>query len=845
MILHRASVRYLTRHPWQFGLAILGVAVGIAMVVSIDLANESARRAFVSSAQTLSGKATHQIIGGSRGLPEKIFRTLRVDLGVDQATPVVTGYVVATDFNRTFQLLGIDPFSAISFHGYMSDANIDQGTPRLITEPGTFLMTAANADSLGMHIGDTLKIEIGGVQHTLILAGLINAPDTFNRQALATVLFTDITTAQELVGTTGYLTRIDLMLTNDRRDRKLLKRIRERLPAGTVIIGTDTRTRILQQMTQAFQTNLTGLSLLALVVGMFLIYNTITFSVIQRRNYIGILRALGVSRGEVFSMVLREALIIACLGTLAGLVLGIVLGQGFLHLVTRTINDLYFLMDVSSLTVSWWSIAKSVVLGIGVTLIAALVPAVEATRTPPAAVMQRSTLETHRRRIILPVTMAGIAVIAVGIGLLSIPSINLALNYTGMFTLITGFVLLTPLSVILLLRLIQPLLASLLGLLGKLAARELAASLSRTTVAVAALAVAIAVTIGVGIMIASFRSAVENWLEQYLRADIYITVPGANHTTNSPAISPALIARLSSLPGVGLISTGRRIDIIMSGHVTEIHVIDMNADNFKAYRFKSDDATGVWPLFREGSVIISEPYGFHNHLKVGDNVTLRTDHGLHSFPIAGIFYDYGSDQGIVTINRTTYEHYWDDRLITTLGIYAAHDVDVTALIDAVNKASGTRQSILVRSNKTLRAASLEIFDRTFAITTVLRMLAIMVAFIGILSALMALQLEKAYEYAVLRANGLTPRQVWGLTSLQTGLMGFSAGILALPLGIMLALILIYVINQRSFGWSMQLSLEPAMLFQAVALAVVAALLAGLYPAFRMARVIPLHALREG
>jgi putative ABC transport system permease protein len=843
VILRRASVRYLARHPWQFGLAVLGVAVGIAMVVSIDLANESARRAFISTAQTLSGKATHQIIGGSRGLPEETYRTLRVDMGIDRATPVVEGYVVAPDFNRTFHMMGIDPFSAASFHGYFSGTSIGHGTRRLITEPGTFLMTAVNAEKMDIQIGDTLEIEFGGVRHGLILAGLIEVPNAFNQQALATVLFTDIATAQELIGIPHYISRIDLMISNDKQGRALLESIHDRLPPGAVIIGADTRTHTLQQMTLAFQTNLTGLSLLALVVGMFLIYNTITFSVIQRRNYIGILRALGVSRREVFTMVLREALIITCLGTVAGLVLGVVLGQGFLHLVTRTINDLYFLINVSGLTVTWGSIVKSVILGVGVTLIAALVPAIEATRTPPAAVMQRSMLEAHRRRIILPVTLTGIAIIGLGSGLLLMPSVNLALSYTAMFTLIAGFVLLAPLAVVVLMRLFQPLFGSLLGILGKLAARDLLVALSRTTIAVAALAVAIAVTIGVGIMIVSFRDAVENWLDQYLRADIYVTVPGANHTTTTPAISPELIDRLSSLQGVASISTGRRIDVMTAGNMTEVHVIDMNADNFKAYRFKSGDAVDIWPLFREGGVIISEPYAFHHHISTGDAVTLRTDHGVRSFPVVGIFYDYGSDQGIVTMDRPVYERNWDDRRITSLGLYVKQGVDVGTLIEVINQTIEKRQSILVRSNKTLRAASLEIFDRTFAITTVLRMLAIVVAFIGILSALMALQLENAYEYAVLRANGLTPRQVWGLTSLQTGLMGFSAGILALPLGIILTLVLIYVINQRSFGWSMQVSLEPAILIEAVVLAVIAALLAGLYPAYRMARVIPLHALR--
>lgn len=842
MILNRASLRYLVRHPWQFGLAVLGVAVGVAMVVSVDLANESARRGFVLSAQTLSGNATHQIVGGSQGLPEEFYRTLRTDAGIRQATPIVEGYVFASDFNRTFQLTGIDPFSAATFQNYLSGSPMDQYIPRLIAEPDTFLMTAENAANMDMNVGDTLIIEFGGVRHDLRLIGLLAQTDAFNQQAMSTVLITDIATAQELVGRPGYLSRIDLAITPDEHGDPLLSRIRDLLPEGSEIIGADSRSRTLQQMTRAFQINLTGLSLLALVVGMFLIYNTITFSVIQRRGYIGTLRTLGVSRREVFVMIFREALVIACVGSLAGMLLGIALGQGLLHLVTRTINDLYFLLNVTDITVSPGSIAKAVIMGLGVTLITALVPAMDATKTPPVVVMRRSMSGSDRRRILITMTLAGVILITSGIVLLFIPDGNLVLSYIAMFVLIGGFVCLSPLAVVVLLHLVKPLFSVLFGVLGKLSARDLIASLSRTTVAVGALAVAIAVSIGVGIMIVSFRVAVQNWLDQYLRADIYVTMPGANHTVNTPALDPEMINRLSSLSAVASISTGRRIDLLTAGGMTELHVVGMSRDNFRAFQFKEGNAGKIWPSFREGGVIVSEPYSFHKQLKIGDHVTLRTDHGEHTFPVAGVYYDYGSDQGVVTIDRAIYERYWDDRRITSLGLYTAQDTNLTELINMINETAG-HQPLLVRSNKTLREASLEIFDRTFAITSVLRMLAIVVAFIGILSALMALQLERTYEYAVLRANGLSPRQVWGMTSLQTGLMGFSAGVFAVPMGIVLALILVYVINQRSFGWSMQVLLEPAMLVQAVMLAIAAALIAGVYPAYRMARAVPVLILR--
>ncbi len=241
--------------------------------------------------------------------------------------------------------------------------------------------------------------------------------------------------------------------------------------------------------------------------------------------------------------------------------------------------------------------------------------------------------------------------------------------------------------------------------------------------------------------------------------------------------------------------------------------------------------------------MVSEPYAYRHDVGVGDKIKLRTDNGERAFTVVGVYYDYGSDEGRVTLSRRTYNRHWRDRAITSMGIYARADADV-AEIEARLRDVAAGQELHIRSNASLRQASLEVFDRTFAITAVLRLLVTIVAFVGVLSALAALQLERARELAILRVNGLTPRQLWQLVTAETGLMGLCAGVLALPLGIGMALALILVINRRSFGWTMQVSLDPAILAQGLLLALLAALLAGLYPAFKMARTPPALALRE-
>jgi putative ABC transport system permease protein len=272
--------------------------------------------------------------------------------------------------------------------------------------------------------------------------------------------------------------------------------------------------------------------------------------------------------------------------------------------------------------------------------------------------------------------------------------------------------------------------------------------------------------------------------------------------------------------------------------------MEMPRSTFVGYRFKEGTPEEAWASFASGeSVVVSEPYAFRHRLHRGDRVTLRTSRGKREFPISGVFYDYGSDAGIISICRPAYLRYWDDPSVDGMGFYAAPGVTSAELAAQIREIGG-ESTFSVVSNRELRHASMAVFDRTFAITGVLRLLTMVVAFVGILSALMAMQVERARELGVLRAIGLTPRQVWGLICSETALIGTVAGLLSLPLGILQAFVLIHVVNRRSFGWTMELAIDPALLLQAVALSLAAALLAGVYPALAIARTPPALALKE-
>jgi putative ABC transport system permease protein len=856
-LLWRSSLRYLVRHPWQFGLAVLGVALGVAVVVSIDLANASAGRAFALSTEAVTGKATHQVVGGPGGLPDDAFRLLAVDAGIERAAPVVEDYVTIPrkpgQPSRTLHLMGVDPFSEGPFRAYLSGRPDGSGRDRaalnlgaLLTRPGAAVLPAATARELGLRLGDSLIVRAGSAERRIELAGTLEPANQNTRRAVADLLVMDIAAAQELLGRVGQLDRIDLIVPEGAEGRRLLARAAAVLPANAQILAAGSRTRTTEEMTRAFRLNLTALSSLALVCGLFLIYNTMTFSVVQRRGQIGTLRALGVTRREIFALVLGEALVVGLLGTAAGLGAGVLLGRGLVRLVTQTINDLYFVVSVRELTVPFTTLLEGAAIGVGATLIAALVPAFEATQAPPRAVLSRSALEARTRRALPRASVLGGILLLLGGGLLALPGELLALSFAGLFAVILGCALLAPVATVGLMRLLRRPLGAILGVMGKMAANGVVASLSRTAVAIAALVVAVSVTVGVGVMIASFRQTVVRWLEMSLQADVFVSAPSRGGGFSGTTIDPEVARQAAALAGVAQVNSIRRVEIPAVSGPVRLVVIGTTAVGARSlFELKDGQPDQAWSAFADGgAVLVSEPFAHRTGAGRRGTIRLRTERGDRDFVVAGVYYDYASDRGIVLMSRRTYRRWWNDPALSGFSLYLAAGADPDRVVELLRRTIGAEQGLSIQSNRSLKKISLEIFDRTFLITGVLRLLAGFVAFIGVLSSLMALQLERARELGVLRANGMTPGQVWQLVTSQTGLMGLAAGLLSLPVGLTLAAIMIYVVNRRSFGWTIRMEVGPRILLEALALALGAALLAGIYPAFKMARTSPALALRE-
>jgi putative ABC transport system permease protein len=824
-LLRRASQRFFRRHPVQFGLTLLGIALGVATVVAVDIANESAGRAFAASVETLQGSATHSLKGGPDGLDESFYVDFQRQWGHIPAAPVIEGYVRYQD--QPYRFIGVDPLHEGRFdRGYRLPGD-DRGGAQLMARPGSVLTSIPEAP-------ETLTVTYGGRSESLTRIGSLGeAPGT----ELEPLFIADIATAQAVLQRLGRLDRIDLVLKPTQVDA-----VRASLPEAVRLQPAERRSEALADMTRGFRINLVAMSLLAVVVGGFLIYNAIGFSVLSRRHLWGQLRSLGVTPRQILGLVLFEAAVLGLIGSLVGLLLGVVLGQWLIDLVTRTINDLYFVLRVQGDLVQPVSLAKGLVLGPMVALLAAAVPALEAARVPPRAALIQAP--SGNRRWIPGLAVAGLVLLGLsGLSILA-ASRSLTIPFLGVLLGILGVAGLMPWIIQHASRLTRPLLARALGPVGRLAAGALGTGVSRNALAAAALTAAVASAIGVGVMIDSFRGAVSDWLDQVLTSDLYVTVPRVAPGEGGGFMPPGLPAAVEATPGVTEVRRLRQVRLETSSGDVSVTAVELEAMAPDRTFIAGGDRDAIWQQLIDGQgVAVTESFAYRRGLDPGDRLRLPTPQGPRAFPVLGVYQDYSSDAGVVLMDLAHFRSIWRDDRVNSLGIELAPSVTAAGVEESIRALPGGDR-LAFTSDQAIREQSLTVFDRTFQVTLALRVLILGVAFVGVLGALAALELERHRELAVLRALGVTGRQVGGSVLTHTLLLGLIAGLVAIPLGFALAATLTEVINQRAFGWTMPLSLAPGHAVQALGLALLAALLAALYPSWRAARAIPAAALKE-
>jgi putative ABC transport system permease protein len=826
----KAFLRYLPRRRSLSLLQIVGIACGVAAVVGMVFSARSAFVSFSRAVDFLNGNTTHFLERTAGPIEEAVLIDIMKDPAVEDFSPVIDR-VIRLQSGEPIRLLAIDPFLDRSLRPDMSGVRDENRSGKeknglaylsFLFDSHSCLMDEPTASRLGLQPGNAIRTSKGSFR---ILA-------TFPSTSSEPLLVIDISHAQSLFRLPGKVDRIDLMLNDE-------KGFRSRLGQGFRIQSVRERNRLYSSMLDAFRLNLEALSLIALFVGIFLIYNTTMFSVISRRKDAGILRSLGAGRREILLAFFCEILLFGLSGGILGGVLGYLLTYLLTGLVGQTVSNLYFFLKPTPLPWSWWIVVVGAFFGCSASILGSLFPLLDLIHASPVATLQGRTVLKNSTTGLRRVTITGLAFLLLTLVLLALSSLHVYVGFAAAFALLFGSSLLAGLFVAVTALPMRWALGLVGGLPGRIAGGNLRKNLSRTSVATAAFMIALSMSVGLASMIGSFRQSLVWWMGTQLRADIYV-----GYAAEGTTIPEGLYNDLKAVDGIGGFDPYRNVQ--MPYRDTSITIVAVSAEVLQKYTsfgwLKGGNEN--WEPVKKGEIIISESFSRAFHVQSGQTVTLVGRKGPHRFRVAAVFYDYTTERGLVMMDRSTYLSVFGDPTINSLGIFIdSGNPEKERLLHKVRSMAAS-YGLPVYSLAGLRHRILSVFDSTFAVTRSMRILAIIVAFFGITGALLTLFIERQREFGIYRALGFSTKQVAVMTVMEGLGMGLISFLGSIVVGTILAVILIKVINLRSFNWTIFYypSADPY-LWTGIA-AVLASITASIYPVFKIWRTYPHMQMRE-
>ena len=834
VLLFRLIVRPMVRDRARALLTLSAVALGVAVIVAVDLAGEASMGSFRSSLESLQGSASYEItqVGG---IPEAAYGDLARLEEPLAFSPRIEGFALLPGTGEEVPLFGVD---------LVGDTTLGEmgGRPRrdaadLLDVPSVWV-----AASLGVSPGDTLPVVAGDRRMDLVVQGVIEPPGP----GAGPFLLVDIALAQRLLARTGRLDRI-YVHTPRGGERDWTARLAGVLPAAAAVLPAGTRTDDNRRMLRAFRWNLRMMSYTTILVGAFLIYNTITAYVVRRRQQIGIVRAVGASRAMVRAAFLIEGAVFGAAGAVAGLVLGRLLAVGAVEAVGGTVSSLYVSSTPGEIAFSAGTVATGLAAGLGMSLLSAWWPAREAAGVAPTEAMARARLDYRVRVASRRSAVAALVLVVLAVASCFVPPVNRIPfgGYLAPILLAAACATVSPQLSALALAAAGRLLAAPLGVIASVAARGLAASLGRTSVIVTAMAVAIGLVVSMGVTVGSFRETVADWLQSRLKADFYVSPVADGGRGAASTMSEAVAARLEAVPGVMDVGRFRTYSVRYDGSPATLGLADV--DLYRRHSgidfFDGPAPETVWRALEAGEgVIASELFSYRHGVHPGDTIRLALGTGPVALVVAGVFYDYSGERQLLIGDRRALLAHLPDPRLSSAGVYLEPGADFEEARAALGRALAGR-GVEVTPTRAIRREAIRIFDRTFAITYALEAIAMLVAILAMAEALLNLVYDRRSELALLRMHGASLGQVRRLVLVQAGLLGGLASLMGLALGAASSQVLLRVIHKQSFGWSLPLHWPWEFLVAVPVAIVVASVVAGLYPARIGARLVPVEVLR--
>lgn len=849
-LLRIISLRHFALSPLRTALTVFGVAVGVAVTVAIAAVNRAVLESFRSMVDTVSGKADLSIAQGKSRFDDELLEKVQAVHGVAHAAgslsfvfpvqnqPGESLYVLCTNFTDD---------------GYFRDLRSAKGQPKLgdvlsfLNSTDELLLSERFAREHGLKSGDKVTlITVKGAQTFNIRALLDESgPVTAFGGAFAVM---DLYAAEAAFDFDHQIDRIDVAAAKGQDVDALKSKLQQVAGPAFEVERPDRRGGSVQRMLLSFQMGLNMGSALALLVGIFLVYNTIAIGVVQRRREIGTLRALGATGNGMRLLFTLEAALLGLLGSAVGIPLGWLIGRRAIAGVADAISSVYVQVHATDVRLAPTEVAIGVALGVLGSCFAAFRPASAAASVQPIEALRKDVATGHlsERQYTTQVAI-GILLLAGAVACLRLPppTENLPLGgYLAVFCILMGATALTPSLIRRAHRVLAPPAQALAGVPGRLAADNFTRAPGRSAVPVAALSIGIAMTIAIGGFIGSFKASSQRWLRQNVPSDLFVTSSYKIGGVRNVPMPQGVGDEIAKLPGVTAVDKIR----LQAHDYSGLRIFVLSLDP-KVYFVRAH------PVFLEGtqqevaataedgeSVTLSENLSRRRHLHKGDTMEVPTPTGMHRYKVRAVILDYTSDQGLIFMSRAMYLRDFKDSSVDTFEVYVDKPEDREPVRKAITERFGQKFNLYVLTNDELRQESTKLIDQTFQVTYAMEIVAVLLALLGVVNTLLAAVIDRTREIGLLRAVGATRAQVVKTIAAEAACMGLLGSVVGTLSGAALAEVLLQAIGLQGTGWDIPLTFPWATAVQMALAAIVCGMGAGLYPARRAASLDVVEAL---
>lgn len=814
VLLRQSTLRHWLQAKWSYMLIIAIVAIGVGSLNGIRQASRAATANFGLFNEAVSGRSEFLIEAPSGALREaQLFELAGLAGSVDwHLLPIIEGPLTQLDRSgeplKQLRLIGLDLVAVANLPNFIEQGfsiGEDQGDWHTwVGADAKVWVSARFLEESGLAVGDRFRASVAGLAHELTVAGALGDAQAGLPEDL---MIADVPAVQRLLARSGEIDRVEVIV-NDRAlasDPVALQSIEQELlaalPEGVELSAAAERAANRAGMTEAFRMNLMILSLIAMLVGAYLILQALDAAVVRRRNEIATMKSLGVSGRSILFCLLLEASLIGLLGSAAGIAVGMLLAAGAVHVLADTVNALYFATSVESIELTSADIWIGAGIGCCFSLLAGWLPARDAMFTPPAQILARGDWSPGFKWLRSP-KIGLLTLVLGGLCLLIPPPVleggsRLPIGgFVAAGLWIFGAALLSGELMVWLMRWLRALPG---GPVLRLAVSRLADGSSRHRLAVAGLVVAVGMVTGMLQMVGSFRGTIEGWFDVRFQADLYISERGSGGAAALNGIDPEVMAQLGAHPAVEYADTLYLAYVGAPIGQTVLAGVDFEAWSNRVEQIWQARPRELAAVEGAQPALVSETFARRFGVMNGGVVELRTPAGLQRVSPIGIYSDYGNEFGAAAVDQATWQAWVGNARPINTSLFLEEGTETNALRDALRLQF---PGLDIRNAKELRAVALGIFDQTFRVTSALNGIGITVAMAGLVLGLLAIFAESSSTWQTLRQIGFsTSGFVWA-AGLEGAGIALSAWISGTFVGLALGWLLVHVINVQSFGWTL-------------------------------------------